>query len=137
MASSNTEILMRAFAGGWGKGKPPDLGDALHADAELVAPDSMPYGGGVFRGRERIEQWFAEDLWDMWAEFSSTPTDLIDGREKIVVPVHVKAKTHTGIDVEADNVWIYEFEDGALRRARVYADTATIRDVVLGRESHR
>jgi ketosteroid isomerase-like protein len=47
---------------------------------------------------------------------------------KLVVPAHVNGKTHAGIDVEADNVWIYEFEDGALRRARVYADTATIRD---------
>jgi ketosteroid isomerase-like protein len=69
----------------------------------------------------------------MWAAFSSTPTDIIEGGDKIVVPVHVTAKTHTGTEVEADNVWIYEFEDGLLRRARVYADTATIRDAVLGR----
>jgi ketosteroid isomerase-like protein len=137
MGSSNAEILMKAFAGGWGMGKPPDLGDAVHLDAELAAPGSMPYGGGVFRGRERIARWFAEDLWEMWAEFSSTPTDLIDGGDKIVVPVHVKAKTHHGNEVEADNIWIYEFEDGALRRARVYADTATIRDAVLVRESPR
>lgn len=135
--SGNAEILMRAFASGWGKGKPPDLGDAVHVDAELIAPNSMPYGGGVFHGRDRIAQWFAEDLWEMWAEFSSTPTDLIDGGDKLVVPVHVKAKTHAGNEIEADNVWIYEFEDGALRRARVYADTATIRDAVVGRGSPR
>ena len=55
----------------------------------------------------------------MWSDFSSTPTDLIDGGDKIVVPVHVVAKTHTGSAVEADNVWIYEFENGVLRRARV------------------
>jgi ketosteroid isomerase-like protein len=81
--SANAEILMRAFASGWGKGKPPDLGDSVHPDAELIAPDSMPYGGGLFRGRERIAQWFAEDLWEMWADFSSTPTDLIDGGDKM------------------------------------------------------
>jgi len=90
---------MRVFAGGWGKGKPPDLGNAVHVDAELIAPNSLPYGGGVFQGRERIAQWFA--------------------------------------DVEADNVWIYEFADGELRRARVYADTATIRDAVAGHGSSR
>jgi hypothetical protein len=84
--SSNAEILMRAFANGWGKGKPPELADPVHVDAELIAPTSMPYGGGVFRGRERIPQWFAEDLWEMWTEFSSTPTDLIDGGDTIVVP---------------------------------------------------
>jgi ketosteroid isomerase-like protein len=123
---------MRAFASGWGKGKPPELDDSVHPDAELIAPHSMPYGGGLFRGRERIAKWFAEDLWEMWAEFSSTPTDFIDGGDKIVVPVHVKAKSHAGNDVDVDNVWIYEFEDGALRRARVYADTAAIRDAVVG-----
>jgi ketosteroid isomerase-like protein len=122
--SSNAEVLMRAFASDWGKGKPPALDGAMRPEAELIVPESMPYGGGVFRGRERIEQWFAEDLWQLWAELSSTPTDFIDGGEKIVVPVHVKGKTHDGTEVEADNVWIYEFEDGKLRRARLIADTA-------------
>jgi hypothetical protein len=40
--SRNAEILIRAFAGGWGKGKPPDLGDAVRQDAELIAPESLP-----------------------------------------------------------------------------------------------
>jgi ketosteroid isomerase-like protein len=102
---------------------------------DIATPDSMPYGGGLFQGRERIAQRFAEDLWELWAEFSSTPPDLIDGRDKIVVPVHVKARTHTGNDVEVDNVWIYEFDNGELRRARVYADTAAIRDAVVSRGS--
>jgi ketosteroid isomerase-like protein len=131
------QILTRAFASDWGKGKPPALEGAMHPEAELIVPESMPYGGGVFRGQERIEQWFAEDLWQLWAEFSSTPTDFIDGGEKVVVPVHVKGKTHDGTEVEADNVWIYEFEDGKLRRARVVADTATIRDAVTGVSQRR
>jgi ketosteroid isomerase-like protein len=131
--ASNAEILMDAFGSDWGRGRPPDVGDALHVDAELIAPDSLPYGGGVFEGRERVLRWLAEDLWEMWAEFSSTPTDLIDGGDKIVVPVHVNAKTHDGIEVEAENVWIFEFVDGSLRRARVYADTAAIRDAVVDR----
>ena len=71
--------MMRAFASGWGKGKPPDLGGNVYLDAELIVPNSMPYSGAVFQGRKRIAQWFAEDLWEMRAGFSSTPTDLIDG----------------------------------------------------------
>jgi ketosteroid isomerase-like protein len=73
----------------------------------------------------------------MWSDFSSTPTDLIDGGDKIVVPVHVKGKSHAGNEVEVDNVWIYEFADGAMRRAQLYADTAAIRDAVVGRGSTR
>jgi ketosteroid isomerase-like protein len=127
-ASTHAEVLMKAFASDWGKGKPPDLGDSLHPEAELIVPEGMPYGGGLYRGRDRIEKWFSEDLWELWAEFSSTPVDFIDGGDKIVVPVHVKGRTHTGTEVEMDNVWIYEFDGGALRRARVYADTAVLRD---------
>jgi ketosteroid isomerase-like protein len=62
---------------------------------------------------------------------------LIDGSDNIVVPVHVKAKSHAGNEVEVDNVWIYELENGAMRRARLYADTAAIRDAVAGRGSTR
>jgi len=128
--SSNAEVLMKIFASDWGRGNPPPLADALHPEAELVIPESMPYGGGLYRGREQIAKWFAEDLWELWDEFSSTAVDLIDAGDKIVVPVHVKGRTHNGTEVEADNAWIYEFEDGTLRRARVYADTAKLRDAV-------
>jgi ketosteroid isomerase-like protein len=128
--ATNADVLMKAFASGWGKGRPPALDGALHPEAELIVPESMPYGGGVFRGQQRIEKWFAEDLWELWREFSSTPVDFIDAGDKIVVPVHIKGTTHNGAEVETDNVWIYEFESGALRRARVYADTATLRDAV-------
>jgi hypothetical protein len=32
--------------------------------------------------------------------------------------------------MDVHNVWIYEFRDGELRRGRVYADTAVLRDTV-------
>jgi hypothetical protein len=62
---------------------------------------------------------------------------LIDGGDKIVVPVHVNAKSHDGIEVQVENFWIFEFVDGSVRRARVYAATAVIRDAVVSRGSSR
>ncbi len=123
---------MTAFGSDWGKGKPPDTGDALHPDVELIAPEGMPYGGGVFKGRERFEQWFSEDLWQLWEEFSSTPVDLIDGGEKIVVPVRVEGRTRNGTELSVDNIWVYEFDQGSLKRARLFADTALLRDAAGG-----
>jgi hypothetical protein len=64
------------------------LGDALDPDAELVAPDSMPYGEGVFRGRERIARWFAEDPWGMWAEFSERRSGGEGAFEELVERCH-------------------------------------------------
>jgi ketosteroid isomerase-like protein len=128
---TNAEVLTGIFAG-WGRSKPPAFVEASHPDVELVVPPSMPYRGGVFRGAERIVRWFSEDLWEMWADFSSTPTDFIDGGDKIVMPVHVKGTTHDRHEVEVDNVWIYSFEHGKVRSARLYADTATLRAAVFG-----
>ena len=34
------------------------VGEGVHVDAELIAPSSLPYGGRVLRGRERIAKWF-------------------------------------------------------------------------------
>jgi hypothetical protein len=41
--ATNAEVLMTAFASGWGKGKPPALDGALHPEAELIVPASMPW----------------------------------------------------------------------------------------------
>jgi ketosteroid isomerase-like protein len=125
---SNAEALARAFAG-WGKDQPANLRELLHADCELVVPESLPYGGTV-RGADAVIAWFTRDLWRWYDEFTSTPEGLIDAGDHIVVPVRVQARALTGRTVDVHNVWIYEFRDGELTRGRVYADTATLRDAV-------
>ena len=77
-------------------------------------------------------RWFTRDLWRWFDEFTSTPEDLIDGGDKIVVPVHVQACAKNGRTMDVHNIWIYEFSEGRLIRGRVYADTAVLRDTVEG-----
>ena len=127
---SNAEALVRAFAG-WGRDNPANLRELLHPDCELVVPDSLPYGG-TFQGADAAIGWFTRELWRWFDEFTSTPEDLIDAGDRIVVPVHVRARTKNGSAVDAHNAWIYEFEEGKLTRGRVYADTAVLRDSVRG-----
>jgi uncharacterized protein len=127
---SNAEALARAFAG-WGRDKPANLRELLHADCELEVPESLPYGGTV-RGADAVIAWFTRDLWRWYHEFTSTPEGLIDAGDHIVVPVRVQARALTGRTVDVHNVWIYEFSDGELTRGRVYADTAALRDAVTG-----
>ena len=55
---------------------------------------------------------------------------LIDGGDRIVVPVHVQARAKNGKVMDVHNVWIYEFSERKLIRGRVYADTAVLRDTV-------
>lgn len=125
---SNAEALVRAFAG-WGRDNPANLRDLLHPDCELVVPDSIPYGG-TFRGADAAIAWFTHELWRWFDEFTSTPEDLIDAGDRIVVPVHVVARAKNGRTLDVHNVWIYEFREGKLTRGRVYADTAVLRDTV-------
>ena len=127
---SNAERLVRAFAG-WGRDNPANLRELLHPDCELVVPDSIPYGG-TFRGADAAIAWFTHELWRWFDEFTSTPEDLIDAGDRIVVPVHVRARAKSGATVDVHNVWIYEFTEGRLTRGRVYADTAVLREAVAG-----
>jgi ketosteroid isomerase-like protein len=125
----NGELLARAFAG-WGKDEPANMREILHPDCELVVPESLPYGG-TFHGADATIAWFTRDLWRWFDTFTSTPEDFIDAGDRIVVPVHVQARAKNGREVEAHNVWIYEFSEGKLTRGRVYADTAVLRDTLL------
>jgi ketosteroid isomerase-like protein len=76
--------------------------------------------------------WFTRELWRWFDEFTSTPEDLIDARDRIVVPVHVQARAKNGKTMDVHNGWVYEFSEGKLISGRVYADTAVLRDTVEG-----
>jgi hypothetical protein len=56
---------------------------------------------------------------------------VIEGGDRIAVPVRVHAPAKNGKSVVVRNVWIYEFSDGRLTRGRVYADTAVLRDALI------
>ena len=132
MSPSNIELLAAAFAG-WGKDEPANMHDVVADDCELEVPDSVPYGG-TFRGADAVIGWFTREIWRWFDEFASTPEGFIDAGDQVVVPVNVKAKAKNGKTMDVHNVWLYEFKDGKLVRARVYADTAILRDTVEGVE---
>jgi ketosteroid isomerase-like protein len=130
LSQANLELLAQGFAG-WGKGEPARMSELLAPDCELIVPDSIPYGG-TFHGAENVIGWFTHELWRWFDEFTSTPEAVIDGGDLIVVPVNVKARAKNGKALDVHNLWVYEFKDGKLTKARVYADTAVLRDVVAG-----
>jgi len=127
---SNVELIYSGFAG-WGKDEPAKLHELLAVDCGLVVPDSIHYGG-TFRGPDAFVGWFTYELWRWFDEFTSTPEGVIDGGNRIVVPVNVKARAKNGATMDVHNLWVYELSDGKLIKARVYADTAALRDVVEG-----
>jgi ketosteroid isomerase-like protein len=128
--TTNVERLVRGFAG-WGRDEPAGLHELLASDCELVVPASIPYGG-TFRGAEAAIGWFTRELWRWFDAFSSTPEGLVDGGDRIAVEVHVRARARNGRELDVHNAWVYDFRDGRLVRAQVFADTAVLRDAVEG-----
>ena len=124
----NAEPLARGFAG-WGKDNPAGLRELLHPDCELVVPESLPYGG-TFHGADAAIAWFTRDLWRWFDEFTSTPEDLIDAGDRIIVPVHVKAPARPAGRWTSTTPGSTSSAKGKLTRGRVYADTAALRDAV-------
>jgi ketosteroid isomerase-like protein len=127
---SNVDTLVQGFAG-WGKDNPARIADVVAESCEMHVPASLPYGG-VRRGPTAIAQWFARELWEFFDEFSSTPVDVVDGGDKIAVPVRVIAVAKNGRRMDIDNLWLYEFRDGRLVRLQVYVDTAIAGQTVEG-----
>ena len=127
---SNVETLIRGFAG-WGKNNPAHISQIVGEYCEMRVPASLPYGG-VRRGPKAIAEWFANELWTFFDEFTSTPVEVVDGGDKIAVPVHVVAVAKNGRRMEIDNLWMYEFRDGRLVRLQVYVDTLIANNTVQG-----
>lgn len=127
---TNVERLLTAFAG-WGEGNPAGIAELAADDCELVVPESVPYGG-TWHGPDAVASWFAVELWRHFEEFNATPIDLIDGGDKVVVPMKVVAVARNGRRMEIDNLWLYEFRDGSLVRLQAYIDTAVAARTVAG-----
>ncbi len=120
--TSNVDALLQGMAG-WGKDNPARIAEMVADDCEMFVPTSLPYGG-VRRGPKAIAAWFSRELWEYFDEFTSTPTDVVDGGDKLAVPVRVVAVAKNGNRMEIENLWLCEFRDGKVARLQVYVDTA-------------
>ena len=110
------------------------MSELLAPDCELLirVPDWIPLRRRLW-WTENVIGWFTHELWRWFDEFTSTP-EAVHRRRRylIVVPVKVKARAKNGKALDVHNLWVSEFKDGKLTKARVYADTAVLRDVVSG-----
>lgn len=130
MSPSNLEALVHGLKG-WGKDNPANMRELFSPDCELVVPESMPFGGTV-RGAEAMVAWYTRELWRWFEALDLIPQGVIDGGDQIVVPVKLHGRTRNGKTLDVDYVWIYELHEGKLIRARMYGDTALVRDAFAG-----
>ena len=121
----NAEIIRKLFDG-FVRG---DL-DAAFAnvapDAQIVAPETLPWGG-TYTGPEGYKE-LIEKIGDNFEEFQPEPQAIweVEGNQVLVV-VSFSGTTKSGNRIVGGRVlWLYEIRDGQVASGRACTDTALL-----------
>jgi ketosteroid isomerase-like protein len=113
--------------GGWeafGKGD-LDAAVATTSDsAEIVIPESLPWGG-TYTGPAGFKEMIGKFL-SNFEQVAPQPQQFLeaDGGH-VVVTVKGVGTTKSGNELSGDSIWLYEVAGGEITRAEFYGDTAT------------
>jgi ketosteroid isomerase-like protein len=112
---------------GWdafGKGD-LDTATATTSDsAEIVIPESLPWGG-TYSGPDGFKEMIGKFL-SNFDEVNPQPKEFIEAEGGYVfVTVGGVGKTKSGNELSGDSLWLYKVDDGKIERAEFYGDTAT------------
>jgi ketosteroid isomerase-like protein len=108
----------------WNRGDVDGWLDASHPDIEWISEIAQALEGShkVYRGREEMREY-----WDEWHELWKVTIEITEIRElgdKVVALARVRAQGATsGIDLDRQIAYLFEFEEGLARRVRSYFDT--------------
>jgi ketosteroid isomerase-like protein len=124
MAQDNVDVIESAYAA-FGKGDLEAVLGYFSDSAEIVAPESLPWGG-EYEGPEGMRTFLAK-LLEHFTDFKSTPTKVLGADDNhVIVVARNSGKTKTGNRIENEVVWIYQLRDGAVTSAHAFADTAAL-----------
>ena len=92
--------------------------------AEIVVPESLPWGG-TYRGPEGFKEMIGK-LVSNFDEVKPEPQEFLeaDGGH-VVVTVKGAGTTKSGNELTGDSIWLYKVDDGKIEHAEFYGDTAT------------
>lgn len=116
--------LVRSGWEAFGKG---DLDAAVATtgdSAEIVIPDSLPWGG-TYTGPDGFKEMIGKFL-SNFEEVDPAPQEFLEADgDHVVVTVKGVGKTKSGNELGGDSLWLYKIEGGKIAGARFYGDTAT------------
>ena len=124
MAQDNVDVIESAYAA-FRKGDIEAVLGYFSDSAEIVAPQSLPWGG-EYEGPEGMRTFLAKAL-EHFTEFKSVPEKVLGADDNhVIVVARTSGKTKSGTRVENEVVWIYQLRDGAVTSAHVFSDTAEL-----------
>ena len=100
------------------------------ANAEIVLPETLPWGG-TYKGPEGFKEMIQKFL-SNFESVDPKPTAFLeaDDGETVVVIVEGVGKTKSGNELSGRSVWLYKVSDGKLMDSEFFGDTAQARDAL-------
>jgi ketosteroid isomerase-like protein len=124
VAQDNVDVIESAYAA-FGKGDLEAVLGYFSDSAEIVAPESVPWGG-EYEGPEGMRTYLAK-LLEHFTDFKSTPVKVLGADDNhVIVVARNSGKTKSGNRIENEVVWIFQLRDGAVTSAHAFSDTATL-----------
>jgi ketosteroid isomerase-like protein len=128
MAQDNVDVIESAYSA-FSKGDIESVLEVFSESAEIVAPESLPWGG-EYEGPEGMRTFIAK-LLEHFSEFKTTPTKVLGADDNhVIVVARNTGRTRSGNRIEGDGVWIYQLRDGAVTSAHAFLDTATVLEAI-------
>jgi len=88
--------------------------------AEIVIPDSLPWGG-TYTGPDGFKEMIRKFL-SHFEEVDPAPQELLEADgDHVVVTVKGVGKTKSGNELSGDSIWLYKIDGGKIARAQFYA----------------
>ena len=112
---------------GWeafGKGDIDAAAATASDSAEIVIPDSLPWGG-TYKGPDGFKEMIVKFV-SNFEEVEPAPQEFLEADgDHVVVTVKGVGKTKSGNELSGDSIWLYKIDGGKIARAEFYGDTAT------------
>jgi uncharacterized protein len=120
--------LIESLWDAFGRGDLDTVAAAVSDNAEIVFPDSLPWGG-THVGPDGFRQ-VLEDITSRFADFKAKP-EMVLGADDDHVAVVARAEGRgKGGRLEGRIVWLYRLRDGKVVRGEAFPDTAAVLEAI-------
>ena len=120
---ANADVIRSGWEA-FGKGDIDAAAATASDSAEIVIPDSLPWGG-TYTGPDGFKEMIVKFV-SNFEEVEPAPQEFLEADgDHVVVTVQGVGKTKSGNELSGDSLWLYKMDGGKITRAQFYGDTAT------------
>ena len=122
--------IVKARWDDFGKGDIDGAVSSTDDSAEIVLPETLPWGG-TYKGPDGFKEMIQKFL-SNFESVDPKPTAFLeaDDGETVVVIVEGVGKTKAGKELSGRSVWLYKVKGDKLMGAEFFGDTAQARDAL-------